>query len=146
SDVQVFFPNMRCDYRLVSALDLFFFQKLFEAASQGCALGEPDRQAVAHAFGEHKKLQLLPQLSVISLFCFFEQFEVFSQFFLFGESDAVYSGELFSTFVTAPIRAGDIEQLHGFYAPGVWYMRSAAQVCKIALVVECDLSVLQVFE
>ena len=83
---------------------------------------------------------------MVALAGFFELVEVFVQFLLLGEGDAVNPRQLFARFIPPPVSACHGRQLNGFDLARVGDMRPAAQVGELSLGVESNFAIFQLFE
>ncbi len=80
---------------------------------------------------------------MVALLSFLKKSEVFIEHLFLWESDAVYSDELSSLFVTAPISAGKGKDFDSLDGSGVGNVRATAEVGEVALSVGSDVSVLK---
>ncbi len=71
--------------------------------------------------------------SLITLLGFFNHVKVIGKLALFRESHTIDSCELFAGFITSPVSAGNIHQLHGLDKAGIGGMRSSVKISKIGL-------------
>lgn len=85
---------------------------------------------------EGEEVQLLAQLSVISLFCFAADKEVMIQIFLLEEGGSIDTLEHLVLGITAPVSAGYGHNLEYLHLAGGTHMGTCAEVCEIALFVE----------
>ena len=77
---------------------------------------------------------------------FFQQNEVFVQFFLFRESDGIDTGQLFAFLVATPVSTGGLQQLDGLDGGGVVQVRASAEVGERAALIEGDRAVFQIVD
>ena len=102
------------------------------------ALGLPKHQALAHRIVDDKQAKLWPEHSVIALLGLLQHLHVLLKLLLIEEGDAVDAGKLLASCIAAPVRSGDLHQFECLDLSGMRNVRPAAQVQKLALLVQRD--------
>ena len=104
--VQLDIAQVRRDHRQVAALNLNIAQPAFERIAQRRAVGQPERQALAHQRVDDEEIKLFAQNAMIAFDRFFQPGAMIAQFLRRLPGGAVDARELLALFVTAPISAG----------------------------------------
>ena len=130
----------RChDFHITEFLEQFSFI-IHEHISESHALWMEEGESRAFIM-EGEEVQLLAQLSVISLFCFAADKEVMIQIFLLEEGGSIDTLEHLVLGITAPVSAGYGHNLEYLHLAGGTHMGTCAEVCEIALFVEGNLCI-----
>ena len=80
---------------------------------------------------------------MVTFLCFLEKYKVFIQKRFLRECDTIYTGKLRTFLVSSPICTCDGCHLHGLDEFRISEVRSTAEIGKIAILVECNLAVLE---
>ena len=130
----------RChDFHITEFLEQLSFI-IHEHISESHALWMEERESRAFIM-EGEEVQLLAQLSVISLFRFSADIKEMVQVFLLEESGSVDTLQHLVLGITAPVSAGYGHNLEYLHLAGGTHMRAGAEVCEITLFVEGNLCI-----
>ena len=111
---------------------------VLQQAADGCAFGEPERQAGADFFADGEELEFLAEAAVVAALRVFDALEVVVEVFLREEGGAVNALELRVLLVAEPIGTRQAHDLEGLDAAGGGDVRAAAEVDELAVAVEGD--------
>ena len=137
---------VRRNDRLVSPFELLFFQKIDERFAQRSAAREPHRQSGAYLFVEGEQFQFPAEFAVVAFGGEGQARQMLVEHAFFRKADAVNARELRAAFVSAPVRARHVEQLDMLDPARRGNVGAAAQIDEVALPIERDCAVFEVFE
>ena len=145
-NVEFLAADVGSDHGQIPHLGLLDAEEILQDVAHHGAAGQPERQTQADAGGEGKQLHLLAQLTVVALLGLFQHLEILVQHALLGEGYAVDTGELLAVLVALPVCTGDGGQLNCLNIIDMLDVRTAAEVGKTTVLVECDGTVFQVVD
>ena len=142
--VQTNRADTRCHNVQITELSLFCLDIILKLLPYGIALRKEHRQSASYQIVGHKQLHLLADLSVIALLCLLQKLQMCLQLLGCRETYTVNTLHHVVVRIALPVHAGIFYQLEILAELCIVHVRSAAEICKIALVVDGDRSVLQI--
>ena len=134
---------MRRDDLLVAVTLLDLLEEVLQTQTEGSTLRQPDRQTFTNHIGEHKELELLTDLTVVTFLGFFQEREVLIEHRAFWERDSVDTGHHRSFLIAAPIGSGAGEYLNRLDIPGAQEVRALTEIGEVTLGIGGNSAVLQ---
>ena len=87
---QLFLSNVRCVYKLVSPLKMFFFPVVLNFFPYNGSLRKPEGKSSSYIFIYDKQFKLSSNLSMVSLFSLFKHIHILFKLLFCPESNTVY--------------------------------------------------------
>src|SRR5919107_493413 len=134
---------MTCPHMLVAVAGLDLAHVFFHEVSHHLPFGQEERDAGPRIGRESEQFEILADLAVVPGSCLFQAPEVSPELLLRRPDRTVDTGEQRFFLVPPPVRPGYVLQLEGAEPPSARDVRAAAQIEKISLLVDRDLTVFQ---
>jgi hypothetical protein len=139
--------EMRTDGNLITSFQMLFLFKILQDRPEHGPFGVIDDQTWTGFFAKAEKIELSPQLSMVSLTGFLKHMKEFSQCLLGWKCSTIDSLEDFIPSVSPPISPRHVQKLKCFDSPGRRDMRPFTEIQKTPLSIKRYViwKILQVF-
>ena len=142
--VQIYRTDTGSHNVFVTQLALFGFNIIFQLLPYDIAFGKEHRQTTSNQIVGHKQLHIFTNLSVVTLLGFLQQFQMLFQLFGSGEAHTVDTLQDMVVGIAFPVHTRMFYQFKIAAELHVVYMRSAAKICEVALIINRDLTIFQI--